>query len=73
MIHIGVILKGTVGLVDWIKAIVRYLYPEKGDKTTDSRLKGVSSPEDGSAYRILSDHCRPFQIIQYVGIQINSI
>lgn len=70
MIHIGVIPKGTAGLVYWIKATVRFLYPDKRDKTIDSRVKGVLSPEDGSTHRVLSDPCRPFQRIQYVGIQI---
>lgn len=59
--------------MDWIKVIVRFLYPEKEDKTIGFGLKGVASPEDGSAYRTLSDPRRPLQIIHYVRIQINSI
>lgn len=39
----------------------------------DFRLKGVASHDDGSVYRIHYDCCWPFQIIQYIRIQINGL
>lgn len=46
-----VIPEGTASLVDLIKATIRSVYPERGDKTLDFRLREVASHDDGSADR----------------------
>ena len=46
-----VIPKGTDRLVDLIKATIWSVYPEKGGKTIDFRLRGLVFHEDGSADR----------------------
>ena len=46
-----VIPKGTDRLVNLIKATKQSVYPGKGDKTIDVKLRGLVFQEDGSADR----------------------